>query len=161
MALIGLVQLGFSLPALLFGEDAGLPVHTARHRGPSASPSASVCSWRRGSPKRSPASSRSRRRSSGASIVTSILDVTTAHVPPSGELNHVTKVVGLVSLWLLSRTPGAQRRDAWIAPSCSRHDAAQAPRRGVRDGSGLVVLWATPAFVHAVLLQTTPGAGRS
>ena len=47
----------------------------------------------------------------GCLIVTSILDVTTAHVPPSGELNHVTEVVGLVSLWLLSRTPGAQRPD--------------------------------------------------
>jgi predicted anti-sigma-YlaC factor YlaD len=111
VGLIGLVQLGFSLPALLFGTDAGLPVHTARHLGSfgvALGIGLLVAAWK---PERVSGLLPLATALVACLIVTSILDVTTAHVPSSGELNHATEVVGLVSLWLLSRTPGAQRRD--------------------------------------------------
>ena len=110
VAIIGLVQLGLSLPALLFGSDAGLPVHTARHLGSfgvALGIGLLVAAWK---PERVSGLLPLATALVVCLIVTSILDVTTAHVPPSGELNHATEVVGLLSLWLLSRTPVAARR---------------------------------------------------
>jgi predicted anti-sigma-YlaC factor YlaD len=110
VAIIGLVQLGLSLPALLFGSDAGLPVHTARHLGSfgvALGIGLLVAAWK---PERVSGLLPLATALVACLIVTSILDVTTAHVPPSGELNHATEVVGLLSLWLLSRTPVATRR---------------------------------------------------
>ena len=94
--------------------------------------------------------------------------MTTAHVAPSGELNHATEVVGLVALWLLSRTPAAAPagpvRPARAADRMS--PGGRSRRRFGRLGAlvalsfGFVVLFATPAFAHATLLQTTPSAGQ-
>ena len=101
--MIGLVQLGISLPALLFGSDAGLPVHTARHLGSFGAAlgiGLLVAAFR---PERVAGLLPLATALVVCLLLTSILDVTTAHVAPSSELNHATEVVGLVSLWLLSR----------------------------------------------------------
>ena len=110
VALLGLLQLGVALPALLFGEDAGLPVHTARHLGSfgvALGIGLLVAAWR---PERVAGLLPLAVALVACLVVTCVLDVTTAHVPPSNELNHAIEVVGLVSLWLLSRTPAADRR---------------------------------------------------
>jgi predicted anti-sigma-YlaC factor YlaD len=110
VALLGLLQLGVALPALLFGEDAGLPVHTARHLGSfgvALGIGLLVAAWR---PERVAGLLPLAVALVACLAVTCVLDVTTAHVPPSSELNHAIEVVGLVSLWLLSRTPAADRR---------------------------------------------------
>jgi predicted anti-sigma-YlaC factor YlaD len=118
VGLLGLLQLGVALPALLFGADAGLPVHTARHLGSfgvALGIGLVVAAWR---PERVAGLLPLATALVVCLAVTSILDVATAHVPPSGELNHATEVVGLVSLWLLSRTPIATRdravRARWL-----------------------------------------------
>ncbi|HZP28341.1 MAG TPA: zf-HC2 domain-containing protein [Acidimicrobiia bacterium] len=109
VGLLGLLQLGVALPALLFGSDAGLPVHTARHLGSfgvALGIGLVVAAWR---PDRVAGLLPLATALVVCLAVTSILDVTTAHVPATGELNHATEVVGLVGLWLLSRTPVATR----------------------------------------------------
>jgi predicted anti-sigma-YlaC factor YlaD len=109
VGILGLLQLGVALPALLFGSDAGLPVHTARHLGSfgvALGIGLLVAAWR---PDRVAGLLPLATALVVCLVVTSILDVTTAHVPPSGELDHATEVVGLVSLWLLSRSPVAAR----------------------------------------------------
>jgi predicted anti-sigma-YlaC factor YlaD len=115
VGLLGLLQLGVALPALLFGSDAGLPVHTARHLGSfgvALGIGLVVAAWR---PDRVAGLLPLATALVVCLAVTSILDVTTAHVPASGELNHATEVVGLVGLWLLSRTPAASR-DRGVRP---------------------------------------------
>jgi predicted anti-sigma-YlaC factor YlaD len=118
VGLLGLLQLGVALPALLFGTDAGLPVHTARHLGSfgvALGIGLVVAAWR---PDRVAGLLPLATALVACLAVASVLDVATAHVSPSGELNHATEVVGLVSLWLLSRTPIATRdravRARWL-----------------------------------------------
>ncbi|HEV2309813.1 MAG TPA: zf-HC2 domain-containing protein [Acidimicrobiia bacterium] len=104
LAVIALVQLGLSLPALLLGSDAGLPVHQARHLGSfgvALAVGLLVAAWRPG-------------RIAGllplatalviCLVGSAIADVATGHAAASSEVTHIVEVLGLVGLWLLHRT---------------------------------------------------------
>ena len=104
LVLIGLVQLGLSLPALLLGSDAGLPVHQARHLGSfgvALAVGLLVAAWR-------PQGIRGLLPLATALVVclvgSAIADVATGHAAASSEVTHVVEVAGLLSLWLLDRT---------------------------------------------------------
>jgi predicted anti-sigma-YlaC factor YlaD len=104
LVLIGLVQLGLSLPALLLGSDAGLPVHQARHLGSfgvALAVGLLVAAWR-------PQGIRGLLPLATALVVclvgSAIADVATGHAAASGEVTHVVEVAGLLGLWLLDRT---------------------------------------------------------
>ena len=115
VAIMGLVQLGLFLPALLFGDDAGLPVHSARHLGSfgvALGIGLVVAAWR---PERVAGLLPLATALVGCLVLTSVLDVTTADVAIGSELNHAAEVVGLVALWLLGRAVPRPRLDVHAA----------------------------------------------
>lgn len=111
VALIGLLPFGLSLPALLLGSDAGLPVHTAPHLGSfgvALGVGLLVAAWR-------PARIAGLLPLATALVIclvgSSIVNVTTGHASPGAELSHAVELVGLLGRWRLARapTPGPAR----------------------------------------------------
>jgi predicted anti-sigma-YlaC factor YlaD len=103
LAVIALVQIGVALPALLFGEDAGLPAHTARHLGSFAialGVGFLVAAWR---PSRIPGLLPVAAVAVVCLVVSSALDVTSGSAAVASELAHAPELVGLAALWLLAR----------------------------------------------------------
>jgi predicted anti-sigma-YlaC factor YlaD len=101
---IALVQLGVSLPALLLGSDAGLPVHAARHLGSFGVALAIgllVAAWK---PQRIAGLLPLATALVICLVASSVLNVATHHAAATAELGHATEVLGLVALWLLGRT---------------------------------------------------------
>jgi predicted anti-sigma-YlaC factor YlaD len=105
VAVMGLLQLGLSTPALIVGSDAGLPVHQARHLGSfgvALAVGLLVAAWRPD-------------RISGllplaavfvlCLVGSAIADTSTGAVAWTGEFPHVVEVLGLLGLWLLDRLP--------------------------------------------------------
>ena len=103
VALLGLLQLGVALPALLFGEDAGLPVHTARHIG-SFDVALGVgflyAAWK---PSRIPGLLPVVTALVVCLVGSSLLDVAAGNTAAFGEVQHVLDFAGLAVVWLLSR----------------------------------------------------------
>jgi len=103
LAVIGLVQLGLSLPALLFGSDAGIPVHQARHLGSfgvALAVGLLVAAWR---PHRIAGLLPLATALVICLVGSAIADVATGHAAFTSELTHIVEILGLVSLWLLDR----------------------------------------------------------
>ncbi len=100
---IAMAQIAVAIPALVFGSDAGLPVHTARHIG-SFDVALGVgflfAAWKPS-------------RISGllpvvvalvvCLVASSFLDVADGSTKVLGEAHHVLDFVGLAVVWLLSR----------------------------------------------------------
>jgi predicted anti-sigma-YlaC factor YlaD len=117
LAVVGLVQIGLALPSLLLGEDAGLPVHTARHLGSFAVALAVgflVAAWR---PNRIAGLLAVTAALVACFLVTSALDVAAGRTALTNEAGHATELVGLGLLWCLARTSGQGRRSRRIALS--------------------------------------------
>lgn len=101
LAVVGVLQIAGAVPALVLGDDAGLPVHTARHLGSFAvalGVGFVFAAWR---PARIPG-----LLPVAAALVvclagTSAIDVTSGHAAALGEVPHVTELVGLAIAWLL------------------------------------------------------------
>lgn len=110
LALVALVQIGIAAPALLLGEDAGLPAHTARHLGSFAVALGIgflVAAWRPGlAAGLLPVAA----ALAALIVVTSILDVVSGRAAATNETAHTTELVGLAGLWLVSRSirPGPE-----------------------------------------------------
>jgi predicted anti-sigma-YlaC factor YlaD len=104
LAVIGLVQLGLSLPALLLGSDAGIPVHQARHLGSfgvALAVGLLVAAWR---PHRIDGLLPLATALVICLVGSAIADVATGHAAASSEVTHIVEVLGLVGLWLLHRS---------------------------------------------------------
>jgi predicted anti-sigma-YlaC factor YlaD len=101
---IGLAQIAVAIPALVFGADAGLPVHTARHIG-SFDVALGVgflyAAWR---PSRIPGLLPVVIALVACLVGSSLLDVASGNTAALGEAQHVLDFVGLAVVWLLSRT---------------------------------------------------------
>jgi len=107
LAVIGVVQVLVALPALVLGDDANLPAHTARHLGSFAVALGIgflVAAWQP-------------RRVGGilpltavlvlCLLVSSAIDVVAGDTGLGSELGgHATEIVGLGLLWLLARDTG-------------------------------------------------------
>jgi predicted anti-sigma-YlaC factor YlaD len=109
LAVVALVQIGVALPALLFGEDAGLPVHAAHHLGSFAvalGVGFLVAAWR---PSRVAGLLPFAAALVACLVVTSAIDLASGRAAAGSELTHATELVGLAALWLLARVerPGA------------------------------------------------------
>ena len=103
LAVIALVQLGLSLPALLLGSDAGIPVHQARHLGSfgvALAVGLLVAAWR---PHRIDGLLPLATALVVCLIGSAIADVATGHATAVSEIPHVVEILGLVGLWLLHR----------------------------------------------------------
>ncbi len=109
LAIVALVQIGLAAPALLLGEDAGLPVHTARHLGSFAvalGVGFLFAAWR---PSRVAGVFPIAAALVACLVATSFVDVASGRAAATGELTHTTELVGLAALWLLSRTDAPWR----------------------------------------------------
>jgi predicted anti-sigma-YlaC factor YlaD len=100
---IGLAQIVVAVPALVFGADAGLPVHAARHIG-SFDVAIGVgflyAAWK---PSRIPGLLPIVAALVACLMVSSFLDVVSGNTKALGEVQHVLDLAGLVVVWLLSR----------------------------------------------------------
>ena len=103
LAILALVQIAIAVPALIFGSDAGLPVHTARHLG-SFDVALAVgflfAAWR---PSRIPGLLPVVFALVACLVGSSMLDVISGNTAALSEAHHVTDFAGLVVVWLLSR----------------------------------------------------------
>jgi predicted anti-sigma-YlaC factor YlaD len=100
---IAITQIAIAIPALLFGSDAGLPVHAARHIG-SFDVALGVgflfAAWR---PSRIPGLLPVVVALVVCLVGSSLLDVASGNTAALGEAQHVLDFVGLAVVWLLSR----------------------------------------------------------
>jgi predicted anti-sigma-YlaC factor YlaD len=102
LAAAALLQVGLALPALLFGDDANLPVHIARHIGSFDVALAVGYLWVAWRPQRALAGVFPIAAALVACLVgSSVLDVVTGRAAAGGELHHVTDLVGVTAMWLL------------------------------------------------------------
>ncbi|MGZ8751587.1 MAG: zf-HC2 domain-containing protein [Acidimicrobiia bacterium] len=109
LALIGLLQIAVALPALILGDDAGLPVHTARHIGSFTAALAVgflFVAWR---PERAAGLLPVATALVAFVIGTTVLDVVTGQTAAFSESSHVTEIVGLVVTWFLARPMSSGR----------------------------------------------------
>jgi predicted anti-sigma-YlaC factor YlaD len=100
---IALAQIAVAIPPLIFGADAGLPVHTARHIG-SFDVALGVgflyAAWK---PSRIPGLLPVVTALVVCLVGSSLLDVASGNTAALGEVQHVLDFVGLAVVWLLSR----------------------------------------------------------
>jgi predicted anti-sigma-YlaC factor YlaD len=100
---IAVTQIAIAIPALLFGSDAGLPVHAARHIG-SFDVALGVgflyAAWR---PSRIPGLLPVVVALVVCLVGSSLLDVASGNTAALGEAQHVLDFGGLAVVWLLSR----------------------------------------------------------
>ena len=104
-----MIQILIALPALLLGEDAGLPAHTARHLGSFAVALGIgflVAAWR---PERVGGLLPLTAALVACLLLTSGLDVAASRTDALSELGgHATELVGLGLLALLARETGVR-----------------------------------------------------
>ncbi len=113
LAAVAVVQLVASLPALILGDDAGLPVHAARHLGSFGVALAIgflVAAWK---PNRVAGVLPVVAALVVCLVATSALDVAAGRTAALGEIGHSTELVGVVLLWLMARTSPSPR----VAPA--------------------------------------------
>jgi predicted anti-sigma-YlaC factor YlaD len=100
---VAVTQIAVAIPALLFGSDAGLPVHTARHIG-SFDVALGVgffyAAWK---PSRIPGLLPVVVALVACLVGSSLLDVAAGNTAALGEAQHALDFVGLAVVWLLSR----------------------------------------------------------
>ena len=108
LAVVAVVQILIALPALILGDDAGLPAHTARHLGSFAVALGIgflVAAWR---PDRVGGVLPLTAALVLCLLLTSAIDVASSRAKALSELGgHATELVGLGVLWLLARETGA------------------------------------------------------
>ncbi len=100
---VGVVQLLAALPALVLGDDAGLPVHAARHIGSFDAALAVgflIAAWR---PARIAGLLPVLAVLVACLLVGAAVDVVTGQAPAGGETLHLVVLVGLAAAWFLAR----------------------------------------------------------
>jgi predicted anti-sigma-YlaC factor YlaD len=111
LAAVAVVQILIALPALVFGDDAGVPAHTARHLGSFAVALGIgflVAAWR---PDRVGGVLPLTAALVLCLLLTSGVDVASSRTDALDELGgHATELVGLGLLWLLARETGTTAR---------------------------------------------------
>jgi predicted anti-sigma-YlaC factor YlaD len=110
LAVVALVQIALAIPALLFGTDAGLPVHTARHLGSfdaALGVGFLVIAWK---PSRVPGLIPMTLALVAFLCLTSIVDVVSGRTAALGELAHTTELLGLALCLLIGRAAASPAR---------------------------------------------------
>ena len=115
LASIGVLQLVLSVPALVLGEDAGLPVHTARHLGSFGVALAVGFLYVAWKPARVQGLLLVLTALVACLIGTSIADVMGGTTPALTEGQHLAEVVGVAAMWLLAHPSTLRARR--IVPS--------------------------------------------
>jgi len=116
LAIVAGVMIVAALPALLLGDDAGLPVHAARHIGSfdlALAVGFLFAAWR---PSRLPGLLPVVTALVACLLATSVLDVLDGSTAALTEVQHAVEVVGLAAAWLLAH-PLQPRRRARLSTS--------------------------------------------
>lgn len=109
LAWVAVVMLVQSVPALLFGAAAGTDPHAARHLGAFGAALAigfAYAAWR---PHRAFGLLPFTAALVATTLVSVVADVVAGARTPIGELIHVSEIVGLTLLWIISGSPGWSR----------------------------------------------------
>jgi predicted anti-sigma-YlaC factor YlaD len=104
LAVIAVIQLTMAVPALILGDDAGLPTHVARHLGSFAlalGVGLLVVAWK---PERAAGVLPVVAALVLCLVGSSLIDIISARAAPGGSPS-APELVGLVAVWLLARTP--------------------------------------------------------
>jgi predicted anti-sigma-YlaC factor YlaD len=112
LAVVAGVMIVAALPALVLGDDAGLPVHAARHVGSfdlALAVGFLFAAWR---PSRLPGLLPVVTALVACLVGTSVLDVLDGRTGALTEVQHAVEVVGLAAAWLLAHPlrPGRRAR---------------------------------------------------
>jgi predicted anti-sigma-YlaC factor YlaD len=113
---VALIMIVAALPALVLGDDAGLPVHAARHVGSfdlALAIGFLFAAWR---PSRIAGLLPVVAALVACLVATSILDVIDGRTGALTESQHIVEVAGLAAAWLLAH-PLAPRRRARLSTS--------------------------------------------
>jgi predicted anti-sigma-YlaC factor YlaD len=116
LAIVAGVMIVAALPALLFGDDAGLPVHAARHIGSfdlAVAVGFLFAAWR---PSRLPGLLPVVTALVACLVATSVLDVLDGSTAALTEVQHAVEVVGLAAAWLLAHPLRPRRRARLSTP---------------------------------------------
>ncbi len=116
LAIVAGVMIVAALPALLLGDDAGLPVHAARHIGSfdlAVAVGFLFAAWR---PSRLPGLLPVVTALVACLVATSVLDVLDGSTAALTEVQHAVEVIGLAAAWLLAH-PLRPRRRARLSTS--------------------------------------------
>jgi predicted anti-sigma-YlaC factor YlaD len=112
LAVVAVIQLTMAVPALVLGDDAGLPTHVARHLGSFAlalGVGLLVVAWK---PERAAGVLPVVAALVICLVGSSLIDIVSGGAAPGAEVSHAPELVGLVAVWLLARTPGHESRRA-------------------------------------------------
>ena len=107
---IGILQLALSVPALVLGEDAGLPVHTARHIGSFGVALAVGFLYVAWKPSRLSGLLPVMTALVACLVGTSIADVIGGTTPVITETQHLAEIVGVATMWLLAHPTTLRER---------------------------------------------------
>jgi predicted anti-sigma-YlaC factor YlaD len=116
LVVVALVQIVAAVPALVLGDDAGVPVHAARHLGSfdlALAIGFLFAAWR---PSRLPGLLPVATALVACVVGTSVLDVLDGRTAAATEAQHAVEVVGLVAAWLLAHPLAPRRRARWSTP---------------------------------------------
>lgn len=116
LVVVAVAMIVAALPALVLGDDAGLPVHAARHIGSfdlALAVGFLFAAWR---PSRVAGLLPVVTALVACLVATSLLDVLDGRTGAVGETQHAVEVVGLVAAWLLAH-PLRPRRRASLSTS--------------------------------------------
>lgn len=116
LVVVAVAMIIAALPALVLGDDAGLPVHAARHIGSfdlALAVGFLFAAWR---PSRVAGLLPVVTALVACLVATSLLDVLDGRTGAVGETQHAVEVVGLVAAWLLAH-PLRPRRRASLSTS--------------------------------------------
>jgi predicted anti-sigma-YlaC factor YlaD len=102
LVVVALVQIATAVPALVLGDDAGLPVHVARHIGSfdlALAVGFLFAAWR---PSRIPGLLPVVTALVACLVGTSVLDLLDGRTSALTETQHVVDAAGLAAAWLLA-----------------------------------------------------------
>jgi predicted anti-sigma-YlaC factor YlaD len=116
LAIVATVMIIAAVPALVLGDDAGMPVHAARHVGSfdlALAIGFLFAAWR---PSRLPGLLPVVTALVACLVGTSVLDVLDGRTGALTEVQHVVEVVGLGAAWLLTHPIRPSRRPRLSTP---------------------------------------------
>jgi predicted anti-sigma-YlaC factor YlaD len=110
LAVIGVLQLALSIPALVLGDDASLPVHTARHLGSFGVALAVGFLYVAWKPSRISGLLAVMTALVACLVATSVADIVAGNTPALTESQHLAEVVGVATMWLLAHPTSLRGR---------------------------------------------------
>jgi len=114
LVLLAGIQLAAAVPALVLGDDAGIPPHLARHLGSFTVALAVGLIVVAVRPQRAAALLPVMGALVLCLVGTSVADVVAGHAVAGTELTHVPELAGLVAMWFLAHATPSARPDGRV-----------------------------------------------